>query len=41
MTISINDELICDGLERISETARFLGMSRSHIYRLIHDDKPV
>jgi excisionase family DNA binding protein len=29
-------ELIGDGLERISETARFLGVSRSFVYRLIN-----
>jgi len=37
MNYSTDDEIICDGLERISEVARFLGMSRSHIYRLIRE----
>ena len=37
MQISRSDDLIEDGLERISETARFLGVSRSHVYRLIQD----
>ncbi len=35
MTTSRNNELINDGLERISEAARFLGVSRSYIYRLM------
>ncbi len=29
-------ELISGGLQRISETARFLGVSRSLVYRLIN-----
>jgi excisionase family DNA binding protein len=37
MQTSRSDELISDGLERISETARFLGVSRSHVYRLIQE----
>ena len=35
MSNSTNNEIISDGLERISEAAAFLGMSRSHVYRLI------
>lgn len=34
---SKTNELISDGLERVSETARFLGVSRSHVYRLIQE----
>jgi excisionase family DNA binding protein len=30
-------EIISDGLERISAAARFLGVSRSFVYRLIGD----
>lgn len=37
MNYLTDDEMLCDGLERVSEAARFLGMSRSHIYRLIRD----
>jgi len=37
MSNSTNNEIISDGLERISEAAAFLGMSRSHIYRLIRE----
>jgi excisionase family DNA binding protein len=37
MQASRADELISDGLERVSETARFLGVSRSHVYRLIRE----
>ena len=37
MSNSTNNEIISDGLERISEAAAFLGMSRSHVYRLIRD----
>lgn len=33
----LNSELVNDGLQRITETARFLGVSRSLIYRLIND----
>ncbi len=29
-------ELIGDGLERVSETAHFLGISKSFVYRLIN-----
>lgn len=35
MNISTN-ELVTEGLHRISETARFLGISRSHVYQLIN-----
>jgi len=35
MSITKND-LLTDGLQRISETARFLGISRSHVYQLIN-----
>jgi excisionase family DNA binding protein len=31
-----NIELLSDGLERISDAARFLGVSRSLVYRLIN-----
>lgn len=37
MSNSTNNEIISDGLERISEAAAFLGMSRSHVYRLIRE----
>ena len=37
MNNSNNNELISDGLERISAAAAFLGMSRSNVYRLIHE----
>jgi excisionase family DNA binding protein len=37
MSLSTGDEIISDGLERISDAARLLGMSRSHIYRMIRD----
>jgi excisionase family DNA binding protein len=30
-----NNELVQDGLERLSHAARFLGISRSQIYKLI------
>jgi excisionase family DNA binding protein len=33
---TINQELVADGLQRISETARFLSLSRSLIYQLIN-----
>lgn len=29
-------ELVTEGLHRISETARFLSISRSHVYQLIN-----
>lgn len=32
-----NDSILCDGLERISASARFLGVSRAQIYKLIRD----
>jgi excisionase family DNA binding protein len=31
-----NQETVTEGLQRISETARFLGISRSLVYRLIN-----
>ena len=31
------NEIISDGLERVSETARFLGVSRSFVYQLIQE----
>ena len=31
-----NIELLSDGLERISDAAKFLGVSRSLVYRLIN-----
>ena len=37
MNTSLNCELIDEGLQRISEAARFLCVSRSLIYRLIND----
>ena len=37
MQQSRSDEIISDGLERVSETARFLGVHRSHVYRLIQE----
>lgn len=36
MNTSTNTELLADGLERISQSARFLGVSRSLVYRLIN-----
>jgi excisionase family DNA binding protein len=36
MTAITNIELLADGLERISEAARYLGVSRSLVYRLIN-----
>ena len=35
MTTVNNDELIGDGLSAVSEAAKFLGVSRSHLYRLM------
>jgi excisionase family DNA binding protein len=35
MTTTQHNELITDGLQRISEAARFLGVSRSYLYRLM------
>jgi excisionase family DNA binding protein len=37
MNILTNDEVVADGLQRISEAARFLGISRSLLYRLINN----
>ena len=32
----INNEILDDGLERVSEAARFLSVSRSYIYKLLN-----
>jgi excisionase family DNA binding protein len=32
-----NHDLVTEGLQRIAEAARFLGVSRSLVYRLIND----
>lgn len=36
MNKSTHIEILADGLERVSESARYLGVSRSLIYRLIN-----
>jgi excisionase family DNA binding protein len=36
MNTANNHEIVTEGLQRISETARFLGISRSLVYRLIN-----
>jgi excisionase family DNA binding protein len=36
MNVSIDHALVAEGLQRISDTARFLGVSRSLVYRLIN-----
>jgi excisionase family DNA binding protein len=36
MNNSTGHDLVAEGLQRISETARFLGISRSLVYRLIN-----
>lgn len=36
MNTLTNDELVADGLQRVSEAARFLGIGRSLLYRLIN-----
>jgi excisionase family DNA binding protein len=36
MKTSTGHDLVTEGLQRISETARFLGVSRSLVYRLIN-----
>ena len=36
MNILPNPELVNEGLQRISDAARFLGVSRSLLYRLIN-----
>jgi excisionase family DNA binding protein len=36
MNILPNHELVTEGLQRISDAARFLGVSRSLLYRLIN-----
>lgn len=32
----INNEILDDGLERVADAARFLGISRSFIYKLLN-----
>jgi len=36
MDVSIDYELVSEGLQRIADAARFLGVSRSLVYRLIN-----
>ncbi len=36
MNTSSKQEIVADGLQRISEAARFLGISRSLVYQLIN-----
>lgn len=36
MNTTMNHEIVTEGLQRISDTARFLGISRSLVYRLIN-----
>jgi excisionase family DNA binding protein len=36
MNTSTSHDLVTEGLQRISDTARFLGVSRSLVYRLIN-----
>jgi excisionase family DNA binding protein len=36
MSTPTTAELLADGLQRVSEAARFLGVSRSLVYRLIN-----
>jgi excisionase family DNA binding protein len=36
MNVSIDEHIVAGGLQRISDTARFLGVSRSLVYRLIN-----
>ena len=36
MNIATQQELVAEGLQRISESAKFLGISRSLVYRLIN-----
>ena len=36
MNVSIDEDIVAGGLQRISDTARFLGVSRSLVYRLIN-----
>ena len=36
MNVSIHEDIVAGGLQRISDTARFLGVSRSLVYRLIN-----
>ena len=39
MNNTAQHELIADGLQRISEAARFLGISRSLVYQLINSGR--
>ena len=32
-----NQEIVTEGLERITQSAKFLGVSRSFVYRLINE----
>ncbi len=36
MNEPINPDIVSDGLERVTQAAKFLGVSRSFIYRLIN-----
>ena len=36
MTEINNHEIVSEGLERVADAARFLGISRSLIYKLLH-----
>src|SRR5262249_54769110 len=36
MNANSNQEIVSDGLQSVSATARFLGVSRSLVYKLIH-----
>lgn len=35
MTETDKDDIVSEGLERVSDAARFLGISRSSVYKLI------
>lgn len=35
MTNTRLNEIVADGLEKVSDSARFLGVSRAHIYKLL------
>ncbi len=40
MNINTNvPDICCDGLERVSDTARYLGVSKSFVYALINSGK--
>jgi excisionase family DNA binding protein len=36
MTTTQVNEIISEGLEKVSDAARFLGVSRAHVYKLMH-----